>query len=321
VADLQVLVDQLRLLEGIARRDDRRRSLAWAAGVAATVIGLAGILELIPVTDATVSLVATTGAFTLRGGDATATVVAGVGARSIEVSARNARFAWCESLGGQAGWCQVGTRIYLAGLSLFPATRLRVQEDGGCVKFQVLEGGGDVKVSYQPNVAGALAIKEPAALKTPHPKSGFHSLGAMDWLKVCGERRFTLNVTDAATVMIGDRPPGGLAEQVDVPALTDGSVSIVGAAQPVTLRPTDVLRLGGLSRSVVAARLGQGLAVTVVADAKTIEVKTGSRTRGLMPTQLDSLRNSQNARAIIAVIAAIIGGVFAARQRWLAELD
>lgn len=307
---LAALQGDLDLLETMRRRRWRRVSLRWSVAVVAVVIAGAIVLDRMPLGSAEVTLAASTRALTLRSGSETIHLLpAGMPTAAIVADVSGERSAWCEEASpGKTMRCKEVRNLFLNGLSLNANSEAEVHAIGACVGVTLAEGGGRADITFA-------TATEPD--DSPRPTYRPLELAAGDGVRVCGGSEVSLHLLGIEYLMIGERTPGGPAEQRNVPALLSGSLSIPGTASVLQLRPTDAPQLGALSRAVLVARAGETLEVSFVGRARRISIATGERQQDAMPTLLDWVRNSPGLKAAVGLLLAIVGAAGALRSRMI----
>jgi hypothetical protein len=313
--ELEKLVHQLGLLEGLARSRRRRRSIYWATGAVAAALLAALLLRFSLLERVDTALVAETRAFIVRTGPATANVLP----RSVllsEITAPGQDFARCTDPARHSDvGCEPAVTLRLNTISLHAQTTAVIRKAGACVEIEVLDGGAGAAVSAlrpaekgrRPAEAGPWTMASLAL----HPGESF---------SFCPLESATLQLRGITSVMVGDRLGGTPAEQEDAPSLAKGSLSILTTSGSTTFRETDIPHLGELVNGVAIAWLGEPMGLSVVGQAKTLTVETGAHRRNLMPSRLDWVRGTPTLKAALAVLAAVFGTVVAVRERWLGEV-
>lgn len=315
IAELEALAHELDVLQGLARQGWRRRSLAWAAGGAAIAIMIAVVLHSLLLRKADVALVAKTRAFTIVNGAATSNVLPmSVAAHDVLTSVGSVRHDWC--LGTRIPRppaCEPASALRVNALYLNTKATAQARITGSCFEIQMFHGGGEVHLTLVRESAGPPAAR-------PHVDFPTYELGAGDWVRFCPDTEAVIQLDGLASMTVGERWYGALAERQDDPALSQATLSIIDTAQSVELRRTDVPWLGGLSEGVVVARLHDPIEITLVGNATRIGVGTGPHQRSMMPSWLDRLRSGPEFRVALAVLTAILGAAVAFRERLLGEI-
>lgn len=310
-AELEDLVKQLALLEGLARARRRRRSVVWAAGAVAVVLIAAILLRFSFLDQVDMALAAETKAFVFQSGDSTENILP-TSVELREVTADGQEIARCTDPETPRSFpCKPAKALRLNRVLIHAKTTAAIRRIGSCFEIAVFEGGASADVAaLQPG--GAPAEAPGWTIETPelHPGESF---------SFCPVEGVTLHCSDITSMMVGDRLGGGLAEQEDTPALSKASLSILTTSESAAFLGTDILHFSDLSNGVAVARLSDPMEISLVGKAKKLTAETGSHRRDLMPSRLDWVRGKPGLKAALALLAAIFSSVVAVRERWLVE--
>jgi len=308
------LVHQLDLLESLARRRGRRRSLAWAVGAAA--IALAGVIALrfMPLAGADVSLTGDTRAFTLTNGTDSQNILP-TGLQLNALALPSAKLARCtDSRQLQPSACDGAASLQLNALWLNSQAVAVVRKAGTCFELEVLAGGASLLLSTRSQPAR----DAPVDIRSWAPDN--LTMGPTDVVKLCPAQEAALECVGLASLMLGDRREVSSAEAEDKPTLSKARLSILDTSQSIDFRRTDVPRFEHLAGGVMIARIRDSIELSLAGRASRIAVETGPHSQDLMPNCLDWVRNSPPLKASLAVLSAVLGALLALRERWLGEL-
>ncbi len=300
--NVEAIVKELELLKSLAGARLRRRATRWIAAIAAAALLLAIPLHLwLHLRSADFVLVASTNAFTIQNGSARTNLIPdGAPVKEIVVSSR----VWRNVAANATALPTDVSDLVLTSAFLNADSSARIRANGPCFEFTVLRGGGSVNVSWR------------------KPDTDFDTvdLRANDTLRFCPTLVPLVRSQNLTAITIADRTTGGLAEREDLPALLQGTLTVVNTAEVFDLRRTDVPRAGELSRPTLIARLREPIEISVVGIAGRLSVTTGTNQQSRMPSWLDVLRRSPELKTALAVIGAIIAAAIAAREHLPSEV-
>src|ERR1051325_724583 len=315
VAELEVLEKRVQLLERMLPRSRRRRSLAWSAVAVALIVLATVVLRYgLRLRRADAVLTASTSAFTFVNGPHQA-LLNPVGIAASEISSTQPELKrWCVKGGGERNpRCETVQSLRLNSLLANPNAVATLRSAGSCFELMVSEG------VVEANVTAFAPTLPDAAVEYPIPKKAHLKLMPGRSIRVCAEGEAMVQLEAIPSITVGDQGDRGVSERQVYPSLLVGTLFLPDTDQTIELRRTDVPRLGGLNNAALVARLHDPIELTMLGSASAITLDR-RRDSSAMPSCLEWLRNNPAVQGTFAVIAAVIFGAFALRQRLLDEM-
>lgn len=308
-------LESLEIIEKLASRRRRRRSLVWLISTIAAALALALLFQMRYLPHADVTLVASTDALVVDSGSASRNVLADAVAVS-ELLVESAAQEVCVERGVvAAAGCRRADALTINSLVLNTGSTMMLRRSAGSVEVRILKGRGQVAWSCRAEAQGQTG--DMSGLCMP----GHAVLDVLDAVRFRADEEATLQMAGFTSLLVGARNLEPTAEQSEAPAIVDGRLTVAYHDKVVELGPTDVLRMEGLSESALVARVREHLTLTLVArsEAITRATSSGAGIRNLMPTWYDRASNSQLLKLVLALVAVFLGPVLALRDRLVAE--